>query len=170
MPIAVRERMPDVMYQVTSGQGVNELSLAEYMKDKRVVLFGLPGAFTPACHQQHLPDIIRLVSAFKQRGFDRVAVTSTNDAFVLESWSRALGANGTVDFLADANGTLVRALGMSFDASNRGMGPVRSMRYALAIDDGIVTHMSVNDNPFEVSVAGAPSFLAHVSWVAAEAA
>lgn len=170
MQIAVRDKVPDTMYQVTSGQGVQEHSLVEYMKGKRVVLFGLPGAFTPACHIQHLPDIVRLVSAFKERGFDRVAVTSTNDAFVLESWFWAVGAKGTVDYLADANGTLAKSLGMTFDASNRGMGSVRSMRYALAADDGVVTHLSVDDSPYEVRMAGAPSFLAHVSWVAAKAA
>ena len=113
------------------------MTTEDYFAGKRVALFGLPGAFTPGCHVNHLPGFIRNAEAFKAKGVEAIAMTSVNDAFVLAAWSKASGADGVIDFLSDGNAEFAKAIGLDADRSEAGMG-VRSRRYSMLVENGVV--------------------------------
>ena len=155
MTIAVGQKVPSVKIKQKTQEGVKDVSTDEYFAGKKVVVFGLPGAFTPTCSAKHLPGFIEKHPDLKGKGIDKVACVSVNDAFVMEAWGRAQGAEGKVDMLADGNGDLTRALGLEMDATGYGMGK-RSKRYAMVVDNGVVKAISVEQpGQFEVSSAEA---------------
>lgn len=158
MTIAVGERLPEATFYAVTPDGVQPRTTDEVFKGKKVVLFAVPGAFTPTCHKNHLPGYLDNADAIKGKGVDTIAVTSTNDAFVLDAWSKATGAAGAIEFLADGNGDFAKALGLSFDGSARGMG-VRSQRYSMLIDDGVVKRLAVEDMPGNADISGATALL-----------
>jgi len=134
---------------------LKNVSSDEYFANKKVDVFGLPGAFTPTCSAKHLPGFIEKHPELKAKGVDKIACLSVNDAFVMEAWGKAQGADGKVDMLADGNGDLTRALGLEMDATGYGMGK-RSKRYAMLVDDGVVKWIAVEQpGQFEVSSAEA---------------
>src|SRR5205085_7788369 len=123
-------------------------------KGKKVVLFAVPGAFTPTCHKNHMPGFVKNADAIKAKGIDTIAVTAVNDVFVMDAWKKASGAEGKIEFLADGNGDFVKALGLTFDASGIGLG-LRSKRYCMVIDDGVVKSVGAEYKPgVDVSSAG----------------
>jgi peroxiredoxin len=155
MTIAVGQKVPSVKIKQKTQEGVKDVSTDEYFAGKKVVVFGLPGAFTPTCSAKHLPGFIEKHPDIKAKGVDKVACLSVNDAFVMEAWGKAQGADGKVDMLADGNGDLTRALGLEMDATGYGMGK-RSKRYAMVVDNGVVKAISVEQpGQFEVSSADA---------------
>lgn len=132
--------------------GPNEFKLEELVKGKRIALFALPGAFTPTCSAKHLPGYIEKADQLKKK-VDEIWCLSVNDAFVMGAWGREHGAGGKVRMMADGNGALTAALGMEFDLSARGIG-VRSQRYSMLIDDGVVKTLNLEQaGKFEVSDA-----------------
>ncbi|WP_167647130.1 peroxiredoxin [Mameliella alba] len=143
-----------------------DVTSAELFDRQRVVLFALPGAFTPACSETHLPGYERHYDAFRARGIDRVICLSVNDAFVMHQWARAQGIE-KVMMLPDGNGDFTRLMGMLVDRSAQGMG-LRSWRYAMLVEDGEITALfaepGVKDNPpgVPVKVSGAETMLAHL--------
>ena len=137
MTIKVGDRLPNVTVRLVTPDGPKPVETKDYFAGKKVVLFGLPGAFTPTCHKNHLPGFIVSETAFKAKGVDAIAMTAVNDHFVLSAWSDATGAKGHIDFLADGAGDFAKALGLDFDASAGGLG-VRSKRYAMLVEDGVV--------------------------------
>ena len=114
----------------------------EVFKGKKVVLFAVPGAFTPTCHKNHLPGFVTNADAIKAKGVDAIAVTGVNDPFVMDAWKKATGADGKIEFLADGNGDFAKAIGLALDASADGLG-MRSKRYSMVVEDGVVK--SLND-------------------------
>jgi glutaredoxin/glutathione-dependent peroxiredoxin len=119
----------------------------------------MPGAFTPTCHRNHLPGFVEKSGEFHKKGVDTIAVTTTNDHFVMSAWSKAAGADGKVEFLADGNGEFAKAIGLNFDGSERGMGGVRSKRYSMLVADGVVKTLNVEENAGKAEVTSADNLM-----------
>ncbi len=158
MTIAVGERLPDATFKVFKDGKVEDVPLAEVVAGKRVVLFAVPGAFTPTCHLKHVPSFLERFDELRAKGVDTVACVAVNDPFVLDAWCKALGAEGRILMLADGNATFTRAIGLAFDGSALGLG-TRSKRYAMLVEDGVVKALFVEDAPGQVEVSGADSIL-----------
>ena len=146
MAITTGDRLPEATFRVMSPDGIKTLTTAEVFGGKRVVLFAVPGAFTPTCHLKHLPGFIESASDFKKQGIDTVACVAVNDPFVLGAWEEASGSKGKVLFLSDGNAEFTEKIGMDFDGSGVGLG-TRSKRYAAFVDDGVVKVLNVEDSP-----------------------
>lgn len=158
MSIEVGQSLPEATFQSLTADGVERLSCEDVFRDKKVVLVGVPGAFTPVCDQLHLPGLLEHANALKATGVDHIALTSTNDAFVLDAWSKAAGAAGVIQFLADVDGRFAKSVGLAFDASDRGMG-IRSHRYSMVVENGVVTRLAVEDAPTKVNASSAATLL-----------
>jgi glutaredoxin/glutathione-dependent peroxiredoxin len=152
MPIQVGDRIPEATLNNLS-DGVKSMTTGEIFGGKKVVLFSVPGAFTPTCSARHLPGYIEHFAALRGKGVDTVACMAVNDAFVMEAWSKAQGAPDELLMLADGNAEFTKKLGLEFDATSFGMG-LRSQRFAVVADDGVVTHLFVEaPGEFKVSAA-----------------
>ena len=158
MVIAVGSRLPDASFRTVTPSGPTTKTTADVFAGKRVVLFAVPGAFTPTCNNNHLPGFLATADAFKAKGIDTVACTAVNDAFVLDAWSKATGAGDKIVFLADGNGEFARALGLEFDGSASGLG-IRSQRYAMLVDDGVVKILNVEEARGKVENSAAETLL-----------
>jgi peroxiredoxin len=156
--------IPSVDFQIMErGKSVSLLSRIVFA-GKSVALFGLPGAFTPACHHIHLPGIIAEYERYKASGIDLVACTAVNDVYVLDAWRRALGIPKEILLLADGNGNFARGLGLNFDGRSLGLGE-RSKRYAMWVKDEVIQHLTVEADPTLADVSSAYSLLqAFESW------
>jgi peroxiredoxin len=160
MSIKVGDRLPDgtLMEFVETERpgctvGPNSFPVADLARGKRVVVFGLPGAFTPTCSAKHVPGYVAAHDRLRARGVDEVWCVSVNDAFVMGAWARDQRSEGKVRLLADGSATFTRALGLDMDLTARGMG-VRSQRYAMLVEDGVVRALHVEQpGKFEVSDA-----------------
>lgn len=153
MAVKVGERIPSMKVTVASPGGPREVGTDELFRGKRVVLFGVPGAFTPTCSAKHVPGFLDNRDALAAKNVDEVVCLAVNDAFVMAAWARELGVDGRVTMLADGSGALTKALGLELDLTARGLG-VRSQRFALVVNDGEVTHVAVEPpGGFEVSRA-----------------
>jgi glutaredoxin/glutathione-dependent peroxiredoxin len=156
--IAVGQTLPPTTFRVVGPDGVEPRTTADVFAGKTVVLFAVPGAFTPTCHQNHLPGYLRLAEAIRAKGVDTIAVTSTNDPFVMAAWAEATGAKDAIVFLADGNGDFATAIGMAVDATERGMG-LRSQRYAMLVRDGVVAALAVEEARGVVAASSAEAML-----------
>jgi len=153
--IKVGETLPSMKLSTATPTGPKEMSTEEIFQGKKVVLFAVPGAFTPTCSAKHLPGFLSNADAFFAKGVDTIVCTAVNDPFVLGAWAKDQGAGDKVVFLADGSGTFAKALGLELDLMARGLG-MRSQRYALIADDMKVTHLAVEaPGGFEVSTAEA---------------
>lgn len=159
MTISVGERLPEVTFRTMTAEGPQKLSTSDVFNGRKVVLFAVPGAFTPTCHAQHLPGFIEHAEAIKAKGVDRIACVSVNDVHVLNAWAKQTGAAGAIMFLADGDGDFTRAIGMDEDRSDIGMG-LRSKRYAMVVDDGRVAALFVEPKRGVVEQSGAEHVLA----------
>ena len=157
--IAVGQALPQATFHVATPDGVVAHSMADVFAGRTVVLFAVPGAFTPTCHQNHLPGYLRHAEAIRAKGVDAIAVTSTNDAFVMQAWAEASKGGDEILFLADGNGDFATAIGMAVDARARGMG-VRSQRYSMLVRDGVVERLAVEEARGVVDASGAEAMLA----------
>ncbi len=157
MTIKVGERLPDASFRIKTADGVVEKTTAEIFGGKKVVLFAVPGAFTPTCHNNHLPGYLEQAEAIRAKGVDEIAVVAVNDHFVMSAWAKATGADGKILFLADGAGLFTKAIGLDIDLIAPGLG-LRSRRYAMIVDDGVVTALNVEDAP-GVTVSGAAAIL-----------
>jgi peroxiredoxin len=155
MSINNGERLPEGTFMTMSASGPAPLGTDEVFKGKRVVLFSVPGAFTPTCSNKHLPGYLEKYEEFKQKGVDTIACLAVNDAFVMDAWAKAKGAEGKVLMLADGNGAFTRKLGLEMDASKYGMG-TRGKRFSAIVEDGVVKELNVEaPGEFKVSSADA---------------
>jgi len=153
MAIKVGDKVPAAKLQIKTKDGVQTKTTDELFKGKKVVLFALPGAFTPTCSAKHLPGFVNNHQALKAKGIDSIACLSVNDAFVMDAWGKDQNVEGKVLMLADGNGEFTKAVGLAMDATGYGMG-TRSQRYAMVIDDGVVKTLDVEaPGAFEVSSA-----------------
>lgn len=155
MTIKVGDAIPAVKVMQAGAEGPKEVSVDTLFAGKTVVLFGVPGAFTPTCSAKHLPGFVTQGAAFKAKGVDVVACMSVNDAFVMGAWAKDQGISDEVVMLADGSADLTRAMGLEFDLTARGLG-LRCQRFALVAKNGKVTHIAIEaPGAFEVSKAEA---------------
>jgi len=157
MTIQVGDHLPQATFRVTGPEGPVAKTTDDVFKGRRVVLVAVPGAFTPTCHRNHLPGYVTRRDDILSRGIDAIAVTSVNDVFVLEAWSKSAGAEG-IEFLADGNGDFAKALGLDMDGTGFGLG-IRSKRYAMLVEDGVVRVLNVEDAPSKADLSGAENLL-----------
>ncbi len=153
MSIQVGDRVPSVGLQTPGEKGPEKIATDDIFKGKKVVLFAVPGAFTPGCSLTHLPGFVVKADEIKAKGVDTIACMAVNDAFVMGAWGQAQNASEIL-MLADGNAEFARALGLELDASGFGMG-VRSKRFAMIVDDGVVQHLAVDAGKIEASSAEA---------------
>jgi len=158
MSIKVGDRLPEAKFTVMGQGGPKPVSSGELFKGKKVVLFAVPGAFTPTCSEAHLPGFVGLADEIKAKGVTTIACTAVNDVFVMDAWAKSRGAQD-ITMLADGNGDFAKALGLNLDLSPFGLG-VRSQRYAMVVDDGVVEYLAVEDSPPEHIKATAEKVLA----------
>ena len=155
MTIKVGDTIPSVTVRQATAEGPKEVNTAELFAGRTVVLFGVPGAFTPTCSAKHLPGFITHAAALKAKGVDTIACMAVNDGFVMGAWAKEQGITDEVVMLADGSADFTRALGLEMDLTARGLG-VRSQRFALVARNGKVTHLAVEaPGAFEVSKAEA---------------
>lgn len=159
MTIAVGDKLPDATFKVRTPDGLKDLTTTELTAGRKVVLFAVPGAFTPTCHARHVPSYLEHLDALKAKGVAEVACVAVNDAFVLDAWAKATGADGRLTLLSDGNATFTKAVGMDFDGSGFGLG-TRSKRYAMLVDNGVVKALNVEESPGVMEVSGADRILA----------
>ena len=145
MSIKVGDRLPETKFRVMTSEGPAWKSTSEFFKGKKAVLFGVPGAFTSTCSNMHLPGFLQNLDAIKAKGVDTVAVTAVNDMFVMEAWKRATGADGNAEF--------AKALDLTFDGAAVGLG-LRSKRYSMVVEDGMVKRLNIEEAPGKVEVSG----------------
>jgi glutaredoxin/glutathione-dependent peroxiredoxin len=157
MAIKVGDRVPSGSFTVMTADGPKPLTSDELFKGKKVVLFAVPGAFTPTCHRNHLPGFVKNLAAIKGKGVDTIAVTGVNDVFVMDAWKKASGGDG-IEFLADGSGNWAKALGLSMDLGERGLG-LRSQRYSMVVEDGVVKSVNVEESPGKAEASGADKIL-----------
>jgi peroxiredoxin len=157
MTIKIGDHLPDgalseFIETATEGcaLGPNTFKVADLVKGKKIVIFGLPGAFTPTCSAKHVPGYVQHADALTAKGVDEIWCISVNDAFVMGAWGRDQKATGIVRMMADGNADFTRALGLSADFTAKNMG-TRSQRYSMLVEDGVVTQLNVEVGGFEVS-------------------
>ncbi|HSD34116.1 MAG TPA: peroxiredoxin [Alphaproteobacteria bacterium] len=155
MTIKVGDKIPSAKLRVMSSEGPKEVTTDELFKGKKVVLFALPGAFTPTCSAKHLPGFVQHADTLHKKGVDAIACLSVNDAYVMGAWGKDQKVGDKVMMLADGNAEFTRAVGLENDSSGYGMG-VRSKRYAMVVENGVVKALQVEKpGSFEVSSAEA---------------
>ena len=153
MAIKAGDRMPSGKLKMMTKEGPKDIATEELFKGKQVVLFSVPGAFTPTCDAKHLPGFVQLADQIRAKGVDTIACMAVNDAFVMSAWGKASGVGDKVLMLADGNGDYAKVLGLELDARGFGMG-MRGQRFALVIDNGVVKHIDVEaPGQFKVSSA-----------------
>jgi peroxiredoxin len=151
--IKVGDRIPNVTLQQKTADGIQPVSTDQLFKGKKVVMFAVPGAFTPTCSMKHLPGFVEQADAIKKKGVDTIACVSVNDAFVMDAWGKDQKVGDKVVMLADGSAKLAQALGLGLDLSERGLG-MRSQRYAMVVEDGVVKKLNVEEaGKFDVSSA-----------------
>jgi len=159
MAIKVGDTLPlDLRLKEMQEGTPKDVSLGDVFKGRRVVLFAVPGAFTPTCSQKHLPGFVADAEKIRRKGVDDIVCVSVNDVFVMDAWGKASGATGKVRMLADGNGEFARTVGLELDASGFGMGK-RSQRYGMVVKDGRVEQLHVEPGP-GLNVCSAESMLA----------
>ncbi|MHA1525050.1 MAG: peroxiredoxin [Alphaproteobacteria bacterium] len=164
MAIKINDPLPETRFMVLGADGPQALTTAQICTGKKVALFGVPGAFTPTCHNSHLPGFLDSRAKFTARGIDTIACVSVNDMYVMDAWAKASGANvasgaaGEILFLADGNGDFARATGLVQDGTKAGMGQ-RLKRFSMIIDNGIVTELYLEDRPGVADATSAANLL-----------
>jgi glutaredoxin/glutathione-dependent peroxiredoxin len=153
--IKIGDKLPAAEFISFNAEGQLKLTTAQVFADKKVVLFGLPGAFTPTCSMNHLPGFIERAEAIRAKGVDTIACTAVNDVHVMKAWSKHSGADGKILMLGDGNVTFAKAIGLDVDIPGMGL---RSKRYSMIVDNGVVKALNVEDKS-GVNVSGADTIL-----------
>ena len=161
MTIKVGDKLPSATFRLVTEDGARPVTTQEFFAGRKIVLFGLPGAFTPTCHKNHLPGFLAHEAEFKPKGVAEIAMTAVNDHYVLAAWSKATGAAGHIAFLADGAAEFAKAAGLDFDASAGGLG-VRSKRYSMLVEDGVVRIFNIEESPGKVDLSDAAHLLAEM--------
>ncbi len=153
MAIKVGDKLPESTFMMMSAEGPKPVTTAEFFNGKKVALFAVPGAYTPTCHKTHLPGFVDRVGELNKKGYT-VACTAVNDVFVLSQWAKDTGATDKIMMLADGSADFAKKIGLELDVSARGLG-VRSKRYAMAVENGVVKALNVEDAPGAVDKTSA---------------
>ncbi len=158
MTIQVGDRLPQSTFRVMTAEGPAARTTDDVFKGRKVVLIGVPGAFTPTCHKNHLPGYVTHGAAIREKGVDAIAVTAVNDVFVMDAWKKSAAEGSDIEFLADGNGDFAKAIGLTMDGSGFGLG-TRSQRFAMLVEDGVVRSLHVEDSPGKADISGAEALL-----------
>ncbi|MBY0363773.1 MAG: peroxiredoxin [Phreatobacter sp.] len=158
MTIQVGDKLPEATFRTMAADGPAARTTADIFAGKTIVLFAVPGAFTPTCHKNHLPGFVAHAEAIKAKGVDGIFVTSTNDVFVLDAWQKATGAVDKVGILADGSAEFAKAVGLDADMGAFGMG-IRTKRYSMIVKDGVVTALNIEDGPGKADLSGAEALI-----------
>lgn len=161
MTIKPGDPLPAATFTVMTAEGPKLRTADEIFKGRKVVLFGVPGAFTPTCSATHLPGFRDHSDAFKAKGIDEIAVTGVNDVFVMDAWAKQAGAVGKIAFLADGNADFAKALGLTLDLTDRGLG-IRSQRYSMLVENGVVRRLNVEEPPNQARTSSAEALLEQI--------
>jgi glutaredoxin/glutathione-dependent peroxiredoxin len=161
MAIQAGDRMPEGNFGLMTAEGPGAVSSGDLFSGKKVVLFSVPGAFTPACSSTHLPGFIKQAGAIKAKGVNTIACIAVNDVFVMNAWGKDQGAGDKVMMLADGNAVYTKALGLELDASGFGMG-IRGQRFAIVVEDGVATQVHCEAAPSEVKESSAENILSNL--------
>ena len=168
MAIKVGDRIPDgTLTELITDErpgctvGPNAFQVADLTKGKKVVIFGLPGAFTPTCSAKHVPSYVQNIDKLKAKGVDEVWCVAVNDAFVMGAWGKDQRVEDKIMMLADGSAALTKALGLELDLTPHGMG-MRSKRFAMVVKDGVVKHIAIEENPGALDVSAAEKVMAHI--------
>jgi peroxiredoxin len=159
MTIKVGDRLPTTTLVKVTTEGPEQVTTTDFFAGRRVVLFAVPGAFTPTCSAQHLPGFVSHADAVKAKGVDEIACTAVNDVFVMKAWGQ-VHSSGAITMLADGNADFAKAIGLTLDGTKFGMG-VRSQRYTMLVDDGVVEQLFV-EAPGEFKVSSAEHLLSAI--------
>ena len=160
MTINIGDSIPRATLFRMGANGPEPVDTQDYFKGRKVMVFGLPGAYTPTCSAQHVPGYLKHADDFKAKGVDAIACISVNDAFVMGAWGKDQGVGDKIDMLADGSADLAKAMGLDLDLSERGFG-IRSQRFAMVVDDGVVKALAVEERP-GLDVSAAEKMLAKV--------
>ena len=158
MTISVGDRIPDIELSQATADGPVPVKTGEYFAGRKVVVFGVPGAFTGVCSNNHLPGYLEHLDAIKAKGVAEVAVISVNDPFVMKAWANQTRGLGHITFLCDGSCLFTQATGLEIDLIARGLG-IRSKRYSMIVDDGVVTSLNIEETPGTAEVSGAVHML-----------
>eukprot|EP00005_Dracoamoeba_jomungandri_P001611 CAMPEP_0174251222 /NCGR_PEP_ID=MMETSP0439-20130205/1115_1 /TAXON_ID=0 /ORGANISM="Stereomyxa ramosa, Strain Chinc5" /LENGTH=156 /DNA_ID=CAMNT_0015331487 /DNA_START=36 /DNA_END=506 /DNA_ORIENTATION=+ len=156
--MSVGDKLPEHTFLTLSGGEVTPVDTADIFPGKKVVIFGLPGAFTPGCSKTHCPSYVVAADALKGKGVDAIYCTAVNDCFVMDAWLKDQGGEGQIEMLADGDASWAQALGLTKDTGN--FGGLRSARYALVAEDGVITHLAVDKEGIKDTTADA--IMAHL--------
>jgi glutaredoxin/glutathione-dependent peroxiredoxin len=156
MTVKVGDRLPNATFRLMTGEGPVSKTTEDIFRGKKVALFAVPGAFTPTCNNLHMPSFLNNADAIRSKGVDTIVVTGVNDVFVFEAWKKSINAGDKIDFLADGSAEFANAVGMAFDGG--GMG-IRSKRYSMLVDDGVVKTFNVEDSPGKCEISGGQTLL-----------
>ena len=159
MTISVGDKLPAANFAVMGPDGPGSRDGSEIFNGRTVVLFAVPGAFTPTCHMKHLPGFLENFDALKAKGVDEIACTAVNDIFVHDAWGKASNIGDKITMLADGSGTFAKAVGLDLDLDEAGLG-LRSQRYAMLVDDGVVKVMNVEEVASKAEASSAEKILA----------
>lgn len=158
MMIAIGDKLPTATFKEKTADGPVEITTDELFKGKRVVLFAVPGAFTPTCSLNHLPGYLENRDTILSRGVDDIAVIAVNDWHVMGAWAQSSGGMGKIHFLSDWNGAFTKALGLDVDLSAGGLG-MRSKRYSMLVEDGAVKTLNIEESPGQATVSSAAAII-----------
>ncbi len=157
MTIKVGDRLPDMPLTIATSEGPRPTTTSEYFGGRRIALFAVPGAYTPTCSAKHLPSYVEKAADLQAKGVAEIACTSVNDPFVMAAWNKEQGSE-QITMIADGNGQFAEALGLAMDASKFGMGSVRSQRYSMIVNDGVVEQLNI-EAPGEYQASSAETML-----------
>ena len=159
MTVAVGDPIPNATLRRMGADGMTAVETAAFFADRKVVLFSVPGAFTPTCSVKHLPGFVTKADDIKAKGVDEIVCIAVNDAFVMGAWAKDQGTGDKVMMLADGSAAFTKSIDLVLDLTERGMG-VRSHRYAMVVEDGVVKSLDVESNPGGLEVSSAEAVLA----------
>lgn len=162
MTIKVGDHLPQSTFRLMTSDGAIVKTTDDLFKERKVVLFAVPGAFTPTCNNNHLPSFLEHAEEIKSKGIDAIYVTGVNDVFVMNAWAKATQGEDKITFLSDGNGDFAKAIGLSMDGSGFGLG-IRSQRYAMIVNDGIVQTLNIEDSPAKAEASTADKILEALS-------
>lgn len=158
MTIKVGDRLPAATFKTKTADGVKDITTDEIFKGKKVVLFAVPGAFTPTCTMNHLPGYLENRDTILAKGVDQIVVVSVNDPFVMGAWAQSTGGEGKILFLADGSATFTKATGLELDLTGGGLG-IRSKRYSAIIEDGVVKALNIEEQSGQAVASAASAIL-----------
>ena len=158
MSISVGDKLPEAKFKEKTSEGMQEVTTSDVFAGKKVVLFAVPGAFTPTCHLNHLPGYLDNRETILAKGADEIAVVAVNDAFVMSAWADATGGTGKIRFLSDWDASFTKAIGMDTDLSAGTLG-TRSKRYSMVVEDGVVKTLNIEETPGKAEKSGAAAII-----------